>query len=148
MAKLKAKVKPDVLVWARESAGLDLNTAGAKLDVPSDVLSTWESGEAAPSIPQLRKLADLYKRPLAVLYLEVPPQSFQPLRDFRRLPGSSMPAVDSAIVIEERRARQRRELMLDLAGELDEPISPFTLTAYRWGRRSSSSSARSGTASM
>jgi Zn-dependent peptidase ImmA (M78 family)/transcriptional regulator with XRE-family HTH domain len=129
MAKLKAKVKPAVLVWARESAGLSSKLASEKLGIAEEVLSEWEGGDSAPSIPQLRKMADLYKRPLAVLYLSAPPEKFQPLRDFRRLPGSTLELADSAIFIEERRARQRRELVLELAEELDEPIPPFVLTA-------------------
>lgn len=129
MAKLKAKVKPAVLVWARESTGLSQETASEKLHISGEALSEWELGASAPSIPQLRKLAELYKRPLAVLYLATPPERFMPLRDFRRLPGSTMPAVDSALVIEERRARQRRELAVELATELEESIPPFTISA-------------------
>ena len=129
MAKLKAKVKPAVLVWARESTGLSVEIASEKLHISRDALDEWESGTSAPSIPQLRNMAELYKRPLAVLYLPAPPDRFQPLRDFRRLPGSSMPAVDSAIVIEERRARQRRELAIELATELEESIPPFGISA-------------------
>lgn len=128
MAKLKAKIKPAVLVWARESSGLTLKIASEKVSVSEEVLAQWEAGASAPSIPQLRKLAELYKRPLAVLYLATAPEKFMPLRDFRRLPGSTMPTVDSAIVIEERRARQRRELALELADELEEPIPPFTMS--------------------
>lgn len=128
-SRLKAKVKPEILMWARESAGFSQEKAAGSLKVTQDVLASWEAGEDAPSIPQLRKLAELYKRPLAVLYLSSPPMKFQPMRDFRRLPGTSMPAVSSAIVIEDRRARQRRELALELAADLEEPIPEFTLSA-------------------
>lgn len=129
MAKLKAKVKPTVLVWARESSGFSLEIASGKLHVSEDSLAAWESGASAPSIPQLRNMAELYKRPLAVMYLPEPPQKFMPLRDFRRLPGSTMLTVGFPIVIEERRARQRRELAIELAAEMEEPVPPFTLSA-------------------
>ena len=129
MVKLKAKVKPTVLVWARESSGLSLEIASEKLHVPEESLAAWESGASAPSIPQLRNMAELYKRPLAVMYLPAPPQKFMPLRDFRRLPGSTMPTVGSSIVIEERRARQRRELAIELAAEMEESVPPFTMSA-------------------
>lgn len=128
-SRLKAKVKPEVLIWARESAGFSQEKAEGKLKVSQDALAKWETGEDAPSIPQLRKLAELYKRPLAVLYLSSPPMKFQPMRDFRRLPGSSMQSISPAIVIEDRRARQRRELALELAHDLEEPIPEFTLSA-------------------
>jgi len=127
--RLKAKVKPELLVWARESSGFTKDKAAKALKVEVDVLTKWELGEDAPSIPKLRKLADLYKRPLAVMYLSAPPMKFQAMRDFRRLAGTSMGAISPAIVIEERRARQRRELALELASDLGEEIPPFRLTA-------------------
>ena len=47
----------------------------------------WKAGggEAHPSIPQLKKLAGVYKRPLSVFFLPEPPSDFMALRDFRRL---------------------------------------------------------------
>lgn len=128
-SRLKAKVKPEVLIWARESAGYSQENAAGTLKVTQETLASWEAGEDAPTIPKLRKLAELYKRPLAVLYLSSPPMKFQPMRDFRRLPRSSMQAISPAIVIEDRRARQRRELALELADDLEEPIPEFTMSA-------------------
>jgi Zn-dependent peptidase ImmA (M78 family)/transcriptional regulator with XRE-family HTH domain len=129
MARLKAKVKPDVLIWARESAGYTLEQAAKGLAIEPATLALWEAAEDAPTIPKLRKLADLYKRPLAVLYLPEPPTKFQPMRDFRRLVGNQMSSVSPAIVIEERKARQKRELAVELAKDLDDPIPEFTLSA-------------------
>ncbi|PBJ82422.1 hypothetical protein CMZ84_09620 [Lysobacteraceae bacterium NML93-0399] len=129
-SRLKAKVQPSVLVWARESAGY--TTVGAAADaigVAEDTLGDWETGFDAPSIPQLRKLAEQYKRPLAVMYLPEPPTKFLPMRDFRRMPGTTMQVIPPAIVVEERRAHQRRELALELAADLEDPIQPFTMAA-------------------
>ena len=60
--RVKALVKPELLVWARESAGFLLLEAAAKLGIVEDRLAAWESGTDAPSIPQLRKLAALSSR--------------------------------------------------------------------------------------
>lgn len=129
-SRLKAKVQPDVLIWARESAGYTSSrAAAAALGIADDTLDNWEAGLDAPSIPQLRKLAELYRRPLAVMYLPLPPTKFQPMRDFRRMPGTTMQVIPPAIVVEERRAHQRRELALELAADLEDPIPPFTMTA-------------------
>ena len=49
-------IKPALLVWARNSAGLDQAAVSAKLKVPLDKLKKWEAGEARPSIAQLRKV--------------------------------------------------------------------------------------------
>ena len=51
-------------------------------------LEDWEGGVGRPTIKQLRRLGQLYKRPIAVFYLDEKPIDFQPLRDFRRIPGS------------------------------------------------------------
>jgi len=84
---IPALVQPALLIWARQSAGIALEEAARKAHVDVEVLSKWEEGEALPSIPQLRKLGEIYKRPLAVFFLSEPPQGFDPQREFRRLPG-------------------------------------------------------------
>jgi transcriptional regulator with XRE-family HTH domain len=80
-------VRPALLLWAREKAGLQPEEAAAKLRIDADRLREWERGEERPSIAQLRKLGELYNRPLAVFFLPEPPRDFDPQREFRRLPG-------------------------------------------------------------
>ena len=74
--RVEALITPALLRWGRETAGYDVETASAKASVKPEALESWESGQARPSIPQLRKLAKLYKRPIAVFYLPEPPQGF------------------------------------------------------------------------
>ena len=64
-----ATVNPEILEWARTSAGFSLDSAAKSLKLDAEVLALWEQGGESPSIPQLRLLATLYKRPLAVFYL-------------------------------------------------------------------------------
>ncbi len=54
-----------------------------------ETLKAWESEdeEATPSIAQLRKLGEAYRRPIAVFFLAEPPQGFAAHREFRRLAG-------------------------------------------------------------
>jgi Zn-dependent peptidase ImmA (M78 family)/DNA-binding XRE family transcriptional regulator len=125
----KATIKPALLIWARETAGFDLSTAAEKLDVEEEKLAAWEAGEDQPSIPQLRKAAELYKRPLAVLYLPEPPLTFQPMHDFRRLPDMGLRRFTPQLTLEIRAAHQRRELALELFEDVDEEPSVFSLTA-------------------
>ncbi|PJN93187.1 hypothetical protein CNY89_22845, partial [Amaricoccus sp. HAR-UPW-R2A-40] len=75
----KATINPALLVWARKSAGYEPDVAAGKLGVDEERLLAWEAGDEPPSIPQLRNMAELYKRPLAVLYLPKPPTTFQPM---------------------------------------------------------------------
>ena len=86
-----ALVDGALLKWARESARFDLESAAKKLGVPAQRLDAWERGELRPTMNQLRKLANTYKRPIAVFYLPEPPTEFQALRDFRVLAASGRP---------------------------------------------------------
>jgi transcriptional regulator with XRE-family HTH domain len=84
---VRALVKPELLIWARESARLSVEQAAQKAQVkPPGRLVAWERGESQPTIGELRKLARVYKRPLAVFYLSERPKAFQAMNDFRRLP--------------------------------------------------------------
>ena len=126
--RIKATINPAVLTWARESAGFDLAGAAAKVDLDEEKLAAWEAGEDQPSIPQLRKLAETYKRPLAVLYLPEPPTtSFRAMHDFRRLPELGLRRFSPELTLEIRFAQQRRELALELFQDADEQPAPFTL---------------------
>lgn len=130
-ARVKALVTPALITWARETAGFSIAEAADKLGVDTEKLTAWESpnDEATPSIPQLRKLAALFKRPLAVFYLPEPPTRFQAMRDLRRLPGTGPRHFSPALQLEIRAATERRELALDLAADLDEELPQFTLQA-------------------
>jgi transcriptional regulator with XRE-family HTH domain len=83
----RALVKGSVLQWARESLNLSIEAAAKRVKLDPDVLRAWEAEQEAPSVPQLRKLADAYKRPLIVFYLPEPPKGFDAMRDFRRPKG-------------------------------------------------------------
>ena len=85
--RVHAAVKPTLLVWARESAGLEIDEAARKLQVKPERLASWETGERRPTINQLRHLARVYRRPIAVFFLSKPPKKFKAMHDFRRLPG-------------------------------------------------------------
>jgi Zn-dependent peptidase ImmA (M78 family) len=129
--RVKALIAPALITWARDTAGFSLAEAAARLKLTEEQLASWESSddEASPSIPQLRKLATLFKRPLAVFYLPEPPTKFEVMRDLRRLPGAGLRHFSSALQLEIRASAERRELALDLAADLDQELPKFTLTA-------------------
>jgi Zn-dependent peptidase ImmA (M78 family) len=115
---VRAMVKPELLMWARTSARLDEEQAARKAQVGLEQLRSWEKGEAQPTIGQLRKLGRVYKRPLAVFYLPKPPRDFQALHDFRRLPEADIGRQTPELAFEIRRARDRREIALELYRDL------------------------------
>lgn len=123
--RIFATVKPEILEWARTSAGFSLDAAATSLKLNVEVLKLWEQGEEYPSIPQLRSLATLYKRPLAVFYLQEVPRKFQVLSDLRRArPGENL-AFSPTLTQEIRATQQRRALAQELASDLGEQIRPF-----------------------
>jgi Zn-dependent peptidase ImmA (M78 family)/transcriptional regulator with XRE-family HTH domain len=105
---------PRMLVWARETMGMDLAHAAQKAHVPQERLKSWESGSSRPSLPELARLSGLYHRPLAVFFLPEPPQDRCPPRDFRHLPGGRTRSISPDL----RLAIRRAELRQDLAAEL------------------------------
>jgi Zn-dependent peptidase ImmA (M78 family)/transcriptional regulator with XRE-family HTH domain len=125
MPRTKAKVTPALLTWAREDAGFTVDSAAKKLKVSAERLLSWENNTDQPSMSQARKLAELYRRPLALFYLEEPPKSFQAMHDYRRLPGQVAGVMSPAMKLELRRAQERRQAAVDLAQEIEEPLTQF-----------------------
>ncbi len=91
-------VNPTILQWARIEAGLSLYEAAARAKVtsprkrkdedpvtPEKRLEAWENGREAPSLNQLEKIADAYRRPLITFFLQAPPEKAAIYADFRTL---------------------------------------------------------------
>ncbi|MGA2478936.1 MAG: XRE family transcriptional regulator [Spirochaetia bacterium] len=114
-AHVEALVNADVLAWARLKAGLSPEEAARRTAVAASKLISWEQATERPTITQARKLASVYRRPLALFYLSEPPDDFMPmLHDFRRLPGSGEGLDRSNLTFEIRRALERRSIALEL----------------------------------
>ena len=116
--RVLAIVKPELLVWARESAGLQLDVAAKKAQLKPAKLELCEQGKERLTINQLRTLAKVYKRPLAVFYLSKPPKKFDALRDFRRLPADEEITESPQLKLEVRRAIYRRKVAVEMYQDL------------------------------
>jgi len=88
------KVNPDILIWAREKAGLTIDEAVERLDMPdargvlaANRLRELETGKTEPSRPLLIRMAKLYRRPLLLFYMTKPPLKGDRGQDFRTLPA-------------------------------------------------------------
>jgi len=118
-----AGLNPEILIWARETAGLDRETAARKLDLKAargltgeDRLAAMEVGEMTPTTPLLRRMAARYHRPLVTFYLPKVPAPAELGRDFRTLPDQGDPAnVLLAALLRDVKARQAlvREILED-----------------------------------
>lgn len=109
-----AAVNPEVLIWARETAGLDLETAARKIGLNaargvagSDRLSALERGDGTPTTAQLRRMAQHYHRPLLTFYMPKVPAPAELGQDFRTLPDRGDPSnVLLATLLRDLKARQ------------------------------------------
>ena len=98
------KVKPEILVWARETAGLSQQEAAVKLQFQdsrnssaTDKLAALEFGAKEPTRAQIVKMADIYRRPLLTFYLSKTPVKGDRGADFRTLPADHSPADDALL---------------------------------------------------
>jgi Zn-dependent peptidase ImmA (M78 family)/transcriptional regulator with XRE-family HTH domain len=111
----RVPVAPTVVAWARDSAGLRPDEAARRLGVSLARLQQWESGELEPTIKQLRRAANLYGRPLAVLLLPTPPRDFDSIHDFRLTTDHAPRTWSHALRMEYRRILGQRDVFLELA---------------------------------
>ena len=135
MAKsVKALITPEVLKWAREKyINLEIDYAAKKINVAPERLEAWENGEEQPTIPQLKRIAKLYRIHISIFYLPVPPTSFQRPADYRVLPKRLATDEEqiyrlNANIVE---AFKRRETLIELYELLEEPLPEITLNVDR-----------------
>ncbi len=132
MAKrIRALVKPEILKWVRKNAGISVERAAKKIQTKPEKIVEWENGVSRPTINQLRKLGNAYKRPIAVFFLPEPPKDFQPMRDFRRLFTIEDISISESpeLKYEIRRAFELREIAIELYEDLEGQIDNFELKA-------------------
>lgn len=123
---LRAKVRRELLQWAREQCNLTVEAAANKIGVSPEALGSWEAGTAQPTIKQLRRAAHVYRFSLAVFFLAAPPAStFQPIRDFRHLPGAGLRGVSPELHMAIRDAQDKRDSALELLSALEESPTAF-----------------------
>jgi len=131
------KVNPNILRWARETAGLNLEEAATKLDLHQahgvsavDRLAALESGADQPTRPLLTRMAKQYRRPLLTFYMTAPPRKGDRGQDFRTLPADHSD-IDEALLdalIRDVKARQSMVRAL-LEDEEDTVPLPFVGSA-------------------
>ncbi len=122
----EALVEPDILRWARASAGLSVDEAARSLQTQPDRVQAWEDGDEHPSMAQLRRMATAYRRLLSDFYLPKAPDEALLPHDFRRMPGEVAFRYSKALRYHLRVARERRALALDFAAELDIEVPQLT----------------------
>ena len=73
MAECVQGINPNIIKWARERSGYTLREVANFFKKDVTAIFDWESGADAPTYAQLQKLADKFKRPIALFFFpEVP----------------------------------------------------------------------------
>ena len=131
MIKQTAYINPEILIWARKTIRLSLSLAAEKIGVKEDLLRKWEAGDALPTIKQLYRIAEVYKRPFALFYFPSPPKHFKPLKDFRRFPADYLISEIEEYQLEKELLlfQRKRELAFELYDLLEEKVPEFSLKA-------------------
>jgi Zn-dependent peptidase ImmA (M78 family) len=78
---VRVDVRPEMLEWARDRAGLD----EAELRGRFPQLEAWEQGDRRPTLRQLEDYARATRTPIGYLFLPEPPEEPVPIPDFRTL---------------------------------------------------------------
>jgi Zn-dependent peptidase ImmA (M78 family)/DNA-binding XRE family transcriptional regulator len=128
---LKGIVNPELLAWAREASRLDRETAAQKIGVAPEKLASWEDGTAEPTITQLRKLADTYRRAVTFFFLERRPRAAKRLPDFRRLELSADDVESPELANVIREAQAKRAEALNIFAESEDNPPEFMISLDR-----------------
>ena len=114
---IRVDVKPELLRWACERAGL--SPAALRRKFPK--IDDWERGEAKPTLKQLEAFANTVRVPLGYLFLPEPPEERFPIPDLRTIrdEGLRHPSPDllDTIYVMQRRQAWLREDLIECGAE-------------------------------
>jgi Zn-dependent peptidase ImmA (M78 family) len=94
-------ITPAIVTWARERAGFSIEA----VETDFHNIAGWEAGNARPSYPQLERMADKFKVPIAVFFFPAPPD-LPPIEEtFRTLGPAQFAEIPPRIRLLLRKAR-------------------------------------------
>ncbi|MBI3996215.1 MAG: ImmA/IrrE family metallo-endopeptidase [Candidatus Omnitrophica bacterium] len=107
---MRIEVKPELIRWARERAGIDPDVLTRRFPQ----FRSWERGAAQPTFRQLEDFAKATLVPIGYLFLPEPPEEPLPIPDFRTAPGAgrvrpSPNLLDTIYTMQRRQAWLREE---------------------------------------
>jgi Zn-dependent peptidase ImmA (M78 family) len=115
----RVEVKPKLLRWARERAGLDLGVLTHRFPQLAD----WERGTARPTLKQIEHFAKVTHTPVGYLFLQEPPIERVPIPDFRTV-GNNHIERPSPDLLDTIYCQQSQEWYRDFARSMgDEPLA-------------------------
>jgi Zn-dependent peptidase ImmA (M78 family)/transcriptional regulator with XRE-family HTH domain len=131
------QINPRLMAWARETAGLSLEEAAAKLGLKDTTKATAaeklmqaEAGSRPVSQGTLQTTASVYRRPLVTFYLPQPPSRGERGEDFRTPAGGggASPREEAMLDALVRDVRGRQQLLREVVLE-DDDTRPLSFVA-------------------
>jgi transcriptional regulator with XRE-family HTH domain len=122
---MHVEVKPEMLRWARERAGKELDSLVDKFPQ----LLSWEKEIEQPTMKQLERFAAAVHAPIGYLFLKKPPVETIPIPDFRTIGNKhiSRPSPDMLETIFV--CQQRQEWYRGFVRSVGEKPLPFVGSA-------------------
>jgi Zn-dependent peptidase ImmA (M78 family)/transcriptional regulator with XRE-family HTH domain len=121
------RVNHEILLWARETAGLTEEEAVEKLHLSEsrgvtavDKLRALEEGQSVPTRTLLVKMAKVYHRSLLVFFMSAPPRKGDRGQDFRTLPEGHSGAQEALLDVVIRKVKARQSMIRAVLEEEDE----------------------------
>ena len=105
-------VTPALITWARTRAGVSIEAASKEFKR----IRQWEDGETFPTYPQLEKLADVFKVPIAVFFFPEPPIVPDISETFRTLPDVEFAQLPSRVRLLLRKGKALQLNLMELTG--------------------------------
>lgn len=117
---MRVEVRPELLDWARERAGLSVDTVVQRLPK----FEQWGRRQALPTLRQLEQFARLTHTPVGYLFLQEPPVERLPIPDFRTLADTGVVRPSPDLLDTVYTCQQRQEWYRDYArSEAHDPVA-------------------------
>lgn len=110
-------MNPNVLKWVRERSGVTIDNVANLFSKDPEIIKKWEAGTDIPTYGQLEKMANLYKRPIALFFFPEPPEEIEFTKSFRTLPQNEIEILSSNTRFLLRQAKAMQLSLYELMGE-------------------------------
>lgn len=117
---ISVEVEPLILKYARHYSGYDIATASRKLKITEDSLKKFEEEKSKVSIAAIKKMAEVYRIPVAFFFLTNPPADLVVPKDFRIIYASDEDKLSPEVMLAIRKARYVQSIIQELRDERNE----------------------------
>ena len=118
---VRVEVKPELMRWARERAGLDVGILIERFPQ----FKAWERGEIRPTLKQIERFAKATYTPIGFLFLQEPPVERVPIPDFRTIGREQIERPSPDLLDTIYICQQRQEWYRDFARSVGEEPRSF-----------------------